>query len=116
MLILWKDSAATPGFFNNKRQNAVPITLKKEATAGNAGKFHNSPRKFHIFLVVDALNAFKFKVDAKTTWRFRKCSLKKVDSILLRGVWNTNMGHQRSKYKQNLIEAIWQNYFMTITV
>ena len=59
----FKSSSATSDFFKSKRQNAVPITLKKITTTSNNVKFYNS---FRGSLVVEAVNAVDFKVDDKT--------------------------------------------------
>ena len=63
-LMLFKTSAAIPGFFKSDRQNVASITLKKVATTSSGVKFYNSYRGC---LVVDALNSVNFKVDDKTT-------------------------------------------------
>lgn len=56
--MLFKSSATAPVLLKSKRQNAVPITLKKGATTSYGVKFYNSNRGI---LVVDTLNAVTSK-------------------------------------------------------
>ena len=59
-MMLFKSSAATPGFFESKRQNTAPIILV-------IGKSSNCKKWCPTWkLVVDALNAVNYKVDNKT--------------------------------------------------
>lgn len=57
-VMLFKSSATAPVLLKSKRQNAVPITLKKGATTSYGVKFYNSNRGI---LVVDTLNAVTSK-------------------------------------------------------
>lgn len=78
----FKSSSATPEFFRSKRQNAVPITLKKIATTSNNVKFYNS---FRGSLVSEAVNAIDFKVDDKTYITIKDVKLKESGQYTVTG-------------------------------
>ena len=81
-VMLFKSSAATPDFLKSKRQNAVPNTLRKVATAGNNAKFYNSYRGS---LVVDAGVAVDFKVDDRTFLTIEEVKSKETGQYTVTG-------------------------------
>lgn len=96
--MLFENNAATQGFFKNKSQNTVPITLKNVAATSIDVEFYGS---YRWRLVVDPLNAVNFKVDDKTYLVIKEVYSKESGTYTL-----TECLRWIMKYRKNLIESI----------